>query len=42
MPRRKENPRIETFNKLMKTGKSNEKDILHRFWLDIEAVRHLI
>ena len=29
MPKRKENPRIETFNKLIKAGKSSEKDILN-------------
>lgn len=38
MPRRKENPRIETFNKLIKTGKSNEKDILN---LKIEDLKDI-
>ena len=27
MPRKKENTRLETFNKLIKAGKSSEKDI---------------
>ena len=36
MPRKKENPRIETFNKLIKAGKSSEKDILN---LKIEDVK---
>lgn len=38
MPRRKENPRIETFNKLIKAGKSNEKDILN---LKIEDLKDI-
>lgn len=29
MPRKKENSRIETFNKLVRLGKTNEKDILN-------------
>ena len=38
MPRRKENPRIETFNKLIKIGKSNEKDILNLKIEDLKDV----
>ena len=38
IPRRKKNPRIETFNKLIKTGKSNEKDILN---LKIEDLKDI-
>ena len=29
MPKKRENPRLETFNKLIKAGKSSEKDILN-------------
>lgn len=29
MPRKKENSRVETFNKLVRLGKTNEKDILN-------------
>lgn len=36
MPRKKENSRIETFNKLIKAGKSSEKDILN---LKIEELK---
>lgn len=38
MPRKKENPRIETFNKLIKAGKSSEKDILN---LKIEDLKDI-
>lgn len=38
MPRKKENPRIETFNKLIKVGKSSEKDILN---LKIEDLKDI-
>lgn len=38
MPRKKENPRIETFNKLIKAGKSSEKDILN---LKIEDLKNI-
>lgn len=38
MPRRKENPRLATFNKLIKAGKSTEKDILN---LKIEDLRNI-
>lgn len=38
MPSRKGNPRIETFNKLIKTGKLNEKDILN---LKIEDLKDI-
>jgi len=38
MPRKKENSRIETFNKLIKAGKSSEKDILN---LKIEDLKDI-
>lgn len=38
MPRKKENPRLETFNKLIKAGKSSEKDILN---LKIEDLKNI-
>ena len=38
MPRRKENPRLGTFNKLIKAGKSTEKDILN---LKIEDLKDI-
>ena len=38
MPRRKENPRLVTFNKLIKSGKSTEKDILN---LKIEDLKDI-
>ncbi len=38
MPRRKENPRLATFNKLIKAGKSTEKDILN---LKIEDLKDI-
>ena len=38
MPSRKGNQRIETFNKLIKTGKLNEKDILN---LKIEDLKDI-
>ena len=38
MTRKKKNPRIETFNKLIKIGKSNEKDI---FNLKIEELKNI-
>lgn len=38
MPRKKENSRLETFNKLIKAGKSSEKDILN---LKIEDLKNI-
>lgn len=38
MPRKKENPRIETFNKLIKAGKSSEKDILNLKIEDLKTI----
>ena len=38
MPRKKENTRLETFNKLIKAGKSSEKDILN---LKIEDLKNI-
>lgn len=38
MPRKKENPRITTFNKLINAGKSSEKDILN---LKIEDLKDI-
>ena len=38
MPRRKENPRLATFNKLIKAGKYTEKDILN---LKIEDLKDI-
>ena len=38
MPRRKENPRLATFNKLIKAAKSTEKDILN---LKIEDLKDI-
>ena len=38
MPRKKENPRLITFNKLIKAGKSTEKDILN---LKIEDLKEI-
>ena len=38
MPRKKENTRLETFNKLIKAGKSSEKDILN---LKIEDLKEI-
>lgn len=38
MPRKKENPRLSTFNKLIKAGKSSEKDILN---LKIEDLKDI-
>ena len=38
MPRKKENPRITTFNKLIIAGKSSEKDILN---LKIEDLKDI-
>ena len=38
MPRRKENPRLVTFNKLIKSGKCTEKDILN---LKIEDLKDI-
>ena len=38
MPRKKENPRIETFNKLIKAGKSGEKDILNLKIEDLKTI----
>ena len=38
MPIKKENPRIETFNKLIKAGKSSEKDILNLKIEDLKTI----
>lgn len=38
MPRKKENPRIETFNKLIEVGKSSEKDILNLKIEDLKTI----
>lgn len=38
MPKKRENPRLETFNKLIKAGKSSEKDILN---LKIEDLKEI-
>ena len=38
MQRKKENPRIETFNKLIKAGKSSEKDILNLKIEDLKTI----
>lgn len=38
MTRKKENPRIETFNKLIKAGKSSEKDILNLKIEDLKTI----
>ena len=38
MTRKKENPRIETFNKLIKSGKSSEKDILNLKIEDLKTI----
>ena len=38
MPRKKENPRIETFNKLIKAGKSSEKDVLNLKIEDLKTI----
>lgn len=38
MPRKKENPRLATFNKLIVAGKSSEKDILN---LKIEDLKDI-
>ena len=38
MTRKKENPRIETFNKLIKAGKSSEKDILNLKLEDLKTI----
>lgn len=38
MPRKKENSRIETFNKLIKAGKSSEKDILNLKIEDLKTI----
>lgn len=38
MPRKKENSRLTTFNKLIKVGKSSEKDILN---LKIEDLKDI-
>ena len=39
MPRRKENSRLITFNKLIQAGKSSEKDILN---LKIEDLKDIV
>ncbi|MCI8587312.1 MAG: hypothetical protein HFJ49_01710 [Clostridia bacterium] len=38
MPKKKENPRLVTFNKLIAVGKANEKDILN---LKIEDLKDI-
>ncbi len=38
MPKKRQNPRLETFNKLIKAGKSSEKDILN---LKIEDLKEI-
>ena len=38
MARRKENPRIVTYNKLIKIGKSREKDILNLKLEDLKMI----
>lgn len=38
MPRKKENPRLVTFNKLIAAGKSSEKDILNLKIEDLKDV----
>ena len=38
MPRKRENSRVETFNKLVGIGKTNEKDILN---LKIEDLKNI-
>ena len=38
MPKKKENPRLVTFNKLISVGKANEKDILN---LKIEDLKDI-
>lgn len=38
MPKRKENIRITTYNKLINTGKSSEKDILNLKIEDLENI----
>lgn len=38
MPRKRENPRITTYNKLINAGKSSEKDILN---LKIEDLKDI-
>ena len=38
MARRKENPRIVTYNKLIKIGKSSEKDILNFKLEDLKLI----
>lgn len=38
MPRKKENSRIETFNKLIKAGKSSEKDIQNLKIEDLKTI----
>ena len=38
MPRKKDNSRIETFNKLIKAGKSSEKDILNLKIEDLKTI----
>ena len=38
MPKKRENPRLETFNKLKKARKSSEKDILN---LKIEDLKEI-
>lgn len=38
MARRKENPRIVTYNKLIKIGKSSEKDILNLKLEDLKMI----
>lgn len=38
MPKKKENPRLVTFNKLMEVGKSDEKDILNLKIEDLEYI----
>lgn len=38
MPRKKKNTRLETFNKLIKAGKSSEKDILNLKLADLKNI----
>lgn len=38
MAKRKENPRITTYNKLIKIGKSSEKDILNLKLEDLKLI----
>ena len=40
MPRRKENTRFITFNKLIQAGKSSEKDILNLKIEDLKDITH--